>query len=536
MTSLLQELTDQQDQDGGWLSPSSLKALATRLGVPLHRLESLASFYTHFRRTPPPSVSIDICRDLSCRLAQGPKASHDLATALAPDVEFREVSCLGLCDRAPAARQGAKRFSTAPLPEALVALDPASPPLESSEIRSPSPAVLRSLDANGYSSLRLALARSPESIRADITESGLRGMGGAAFPTGRKWDLVASQPASPRYVICNADESEPGAFKDRAILEQFPHLVIEGLALAAHAIGAEKGWIFIRHEYAQEREILERALRVAREQGALGSGIFGTSCNFELEIFVSPGGYILGEETALLECMEDRRGEPRNKPPFPGQAGLHGQPTLINNVETFAHAASILRNGTQWWSDLGRPGFSGHKFFSVSGDIEQPGVLLVPFGTPLGELLELCGGMKDGQELLVLSPGGASSNFLGPESLAVPIDFDSLQQAGSMLGSGSAVFIAEGHSLLDVGLNITRFFHKESCGKCVPCRLGIEKALEQVGESTQLSRHDVDLIREIHHTLERTSLCGLGQIALAPLLSLARRFPNSIRAEADPHE
>ncbi len=401
-------------------------------------------------------------------------------------------------------------------------------------IRVVDPAVLPALRADGYATLQRAVAQNAESLRSEISQAGLRGMGGAAFPTGRKWDLVADQPATPRYVICNADESEPGAFKDRAILAEFPHLVIEGIALAARAVGATKGWVFIRHEYDHERTILEDAITDAVNAGALGEGIFGSEFSFELEVFVSPGGYILGEETALLECMEDRRGEPRNKPPLPGEVGLHGQPTLINNVETFAHAASILRHGCDWWVSRGRPGFSGHKFFSVSGDVREPGVVLVPFGTPLRELLDLSGGMLEDRPLVAFSPGGASSNFLGPDALEVPVDFDALQEAGSMLGSGSAVFIAEGHSLLEIGLNITRFFHEESCGKCVPCRVGIQKALDRVGEATRLSDNDIELLSEIHATLERTSLCGLGQVALAPLLSLIRTFPEELREEPIP--
>jgi NADH:ubiquinone oxidoreductase subunit F (NADH-binding) len=350
-------------------------------------------------------------------------------------------------------------------------------------------------------------------------------MGGAAFPTGRKWSLVAEASADCRYVICNADESEPGAFKDREILHDLPHLVIEGMALAAHELDARRGWIFIRHEYRPERDALEAALQQAREEGALGPSILGTDFSFDIEIFVSPGGYILGEETALLECLEDRRGEPRNKPPFPGQVGLFGCPTLINNVETYAHATAILHRGAAWWHSLGRQGFTGHKFLSVSGDVTHPGVSLVPFGTTIREVLELCGGMLGGQELETFAPGGASSRFLGPEHLDTPVDFDALADAGSMLGAGSLVFVAKGRDLLDIGLNVTRFFRNESCGKCVPCRVGIEKALEHIDRHGSGQSETAQLLTQMHETLERTSLCGLGQVALSPLLSLLERVP-----------
>jgi NADH:ubiquinone oxidoreductase subunit F (NADH-binding) len=303
------------------------------------------------------------------------------------------------------------------------------------------------------------------------------------------------------------------------------------MALAAYCVGSERGWVFIRHEYEPERRALEAALEQAYAAGALGSNVFGSDFHFDVEIFVSPGGYILGEETALLECMEDRRGEPRNKPPYPGTVGLWNRPTLMNNVETFAHATGILRNGVEWWRALGKPGFAGHKFISVSGDVAEPAVVLVPFGTTLGELLERCGGMREGRRLAAVAPGGASSNFLPPDRLDVPLDFQTLTDAGSMLGSGAAVFISEEQDLLDVGLNVTRFFRNESCGKCVPCRVGSEKAVKLVEGAGGVSEQTRELLDEIHATLVRTSICGLGQVALGPLISILGNFPDRIPRE-----
>ncbi|MBA3709626.1 MAG: SLBB domain-containing protein, partial [Planctomycetes bacterium] len=364
--------------------------------------------------------------------------------------------------------------------------------------------------------------------------AGLRGMGGAGFPTGVKWEMVRKETAATKYVICNADESEPGTFKDRVVLADLSHLVIEGMALAALTVGATRGWVFIRHEYEPERQALQTAIDDAYARGALGRGIFGSAMDFELEIFVSPGGYILGEETALLECMEDKRGEPRNKPPFPGQQGLWGKPTLINNVETFAHAVGIIGMGEAWWKSLGTSGFAGHKFISVSGDVATPGVHLVPTGTTLRELLARCGGMKDGKRLIAIAPGGASSNFLPPAKLDVPLDFKTLTDAGSMLGSGAAVFVGAGADLLAIGVNVATFFRNESCGKCVPCRVGSEKAVALLAGRTSVPVGGDALLKELNETMYLTSICGLGQVALGPLLSILANFPDDIRRDAKP--
>jgi len=518
VTSIIHELTLLQEREG-WLPEPALRELAARLNVPLHRIESVSTFYTHFRRTPPKQVQLAVCRDLSCWMA-GARAADDLRRKFdgRADVEIREVSCIGRCDNAPAAFSGHATFNAAKD-------DPRHPPHPTLTARRWAADV-----GDDYGGLRAALAKGDrDAVVATLKSSGLRGMGGAGFPTGTKWELVKKEPATPKYVVCNADESEPGTFKDREVLASLPHLVIEGLALGAWAVGSSRGWVFIRHEYEPERRALEEAIAAAYRAGALGKNIFGSGFDFELEVFVSPGGYILGEETALLECMEDKRGEPRNKPPFPGTKGLWGQPTLINNVETFAHATGIVKRGLDWWTSLGRPGFAGHKFISVSGDVATPGVYLIPMGATLRELLAMAGGMKDGKKLLAIAPGGASSNFLPPGKLDVPMDFKTLADAGSMLGSGAAVFIAEGRDLLAVGLNVAQFFRNESCGKCVPCRVGSEKAVRLVESKGAVSKDDEALLRELDTTMVQTSICGLGQVALGPLLSILRNFPNDVK-------
>jgi formate dehydrogenase/NADH-quinone oxidoreductase subunit F len=362
-------------------------------------------------------------------------------------------------------------------------------------------------------------------IISSLKDSGLRGMGGAGFPAGRKWDLVAGTPGETKYVICNADESEPGTFKDREILATQPHLVLEGMLLGMLAVGAEEAWVFIRHEYGPEEQVIRREIEHLRDIGLVGPDAGGSGKRLNVEVFTSPGGYILGEESALIECMEGHRGEPRNKPPFPGTYGLHGKPTLMNSVETFAHATAIARNGAAWWHAQGKGDHSGLKFFAISGHVARPGVYCVPMGTTARELLDLAGGVDGGRPLGAIQPGGASSNFIGPDKLDVELDFKSLQAAGSMLGSGALVVMAEGTDLLAAATNVLRFFRDESCGKCVPCRVGSAKAhvildglLKRGGGPGDVNGE----VRDLDEVMRRTSICGLGQVALGPVMSVLR--------------
>jgi NADH:ubiquinone oxidoreductase subunit F (NADH-binding) len=363
----------------------------------------------------------------------------------------------------------------------------------------------------------------PEDVIAALQDSGLRGMGGAGFPTGRKWELVADQELTPKYAICNADESEPGTFKDRQILADQPHLVLEGLLLGMVVCGAEDGWVFIRHEYGPEEAIIRDEIAALRERGLVGEHVLGTDRRLTVDVFTSPGGYILGEESALIECMEGHRGEPRNKPPFPGIYGLHGLPTLMNSVETFADVPAIVARGADWWKAQGVRGSTGLKFFAVSGDVVRPGVYCVPLGTTARELIERAGGLPEGVELQAFQPGGASSNFLGPDQLDVPLDFKPLADAGSMLGSGALVAIGDQTNLLAAATNVLRFFRNESCGKCVPCRVGSHKAHQILTEALArgAGTDGVDgQIARLEETLRLTSICGLGQVALGPVMSV----------------
>lgn len=511
----------------GWLRPDDLRALAQKLGEPLYKIEGLASFYPHYRRTPPAARTIEICRDLSCdmqgcgqlrRRADELARSHQAATG--ERVEVVEVSCLGRCERAPAAlvdhrptmgevgiRTGLQAKKTHAPAAATDAGRYRCDPYQTSE--------------EHYTTIQALAEQSHQDASASVLDNlkraGLRGMGGAGFPTATKWGFVLKAQGERKYVICNADESEPGTFKDREILATLPHLVWEGMLIAAHVVGASHCIVYIRHEYEPERQRLAAEQQRA-EQVAAKLGI-------TLEIFVSPGGYIMGEETALLEALEDRRGEPRNKPPYPGIEGLDGKPTVINNVETLAMATVICARGADWWQAQGVNGCHGLKFMSVSGDVEVPGVYEVPMGTRVKDLIARAGGMAGGGELVAFLPGGASASFLPGAAANTPLDFDKMREAGSNLGSGGFVAVGEGRDLLALGISLTKFFRNESCGKCVPCRVGSEKSVTLLNEVHQKGSQHLPLLKDLEQTMAQTSICGLGQVVLTPVLSLFKHFP-----------
>jgi formate dehydrogenase/NADH-quinone oxidoreductase subunit F len=532
--SLIPALNAIQEREG-WLPREELVALSREVRRPLYEIEGLISFYPHFRTTPPRRVTLRVCHDLSCWLRGAEERLAAIRDRYGPDaeVEVIEGSCLGRCDDAPAAT-----VNDAAVP--LAGVDALVKAAQNGGVRAGSvPAAGRRWPNDPYTSaeehygvLRDVLTGALEAsqVTKALSDSGLRGMGGAGFPTGRKWDLVAAQTAKPKYAICNADESEPGTFKDRQILAEQPHLVLEGMLLGMLATGAEEGWVFIRHEYGPEEAVIRREIDELRSAGLIGAGlvgpdVLGTGRRLSVEVFTSPGGYILGEESALIECMEGHRGEPRNKPPFPGVYGLHGQPTLMNSVETFAHVPVIARRGPAWWTAQGAGEHAGLKFFAVSGHVERPGVYCVPMGTTARELLDLAGGVSGGRALGAIQPGGASSNFLGPGQLDVPLDFGSLREARSMLGSGALVVLAEGTDLLAAATNVLRFFRDESCGKCVPCRVGSTKAHRILTDHLAAGggAGDVDeRITELEQVMRRTSICGLGQVALGPVASVLR--------------
>jgi NADH:ubiquinone oxidoreductase subunit F (NADH-binding)/NADH:ubiquinone oxidoreductase subunit E len=529
---LISELYRLQDERG-YLREEDLRAVAERLRVPLYRVEEVVSFYTHLRTTPPAATEVDVCRDLSCHLLEG-RDYCSRARALLDgegEVYVHEVSCLGRCEYAPAALVNGVpvgRVSAEELAHLARNPDTLSPAGRTQTRR-------WRIDYSGSSGAKYSVYRAyrersdaeaaAAEVIATLKEAGLRGLGGAGFPTGLKWELVCKEPDTPKYVICNADESEPGAFKDRVVLGELPHLVIEGMCLAGLVVGAKQGCVYVRHEYEPERRAMQLALDDARARGVLGE-------HFDIDIFVSPGGYILGEETALLEALEDRRGEPRNKPPYPGKKGLRGKPTLINNVETLAMAPAILKHGADWWKRQGVRGHPGLKFIGVSGHVENAGVFEIPLGTTVAELIERAGGVKDSQRLKAFAPGGASSSFLPADKADTEIDFESIAEAGSMLGAAALVVIAEGTDMIEVATNVTRFFRNESCGKCVPCRTGTEKVVAML-ENILAGEGDgalLDALPALEETLAETSICGLGQVALDPISSAVKYWGDELNA------
>ena len=538
--SLIPALNAIQERTG-WLPREELVTLSRDVRRPLYEIEGLVSFYPHFRTEPPKKAALRVCHDLSCWL-RGADAKIDALRERYgddADVDLVEGSCLGRCDIAPAATVNEVPVPIVDAAEAVTAAvgadgrhhghdapAPAARPAPSeASVAWPNDPYTGAGDR--YAVLRAVLAGQLDTsdIIVALTEAGLRGMGGAGFPTGRKWDLVAAQEADVKYAICNADESEPGTFKDRAILATQPYLVLEGLLLGMLAIGAEEGWVFIRHEYGPEEQVIRQEIDWLRHIGLVGPNAGGSGRRLNVEVFTSPGGYILGEESALIECMEGHRGEPRNKPPFPSTYGLHGKPTLMNSVETFAHVPVIATNGAAWWNEQGRGDHKGLKFFAVSGHVTTPGVYCVPMGTTVRELLNLAGGVSDGRKLGAIQPGGASSNFIGPGELDIELDFGTLQAAGSMLGSGAMVVMAEGADLLAAAVNVLRFFRDESCGKCVPCRVGSAKAHVMLADLLASGGGPEDVnadVRELIGVLQRTSICGLGQVALGPVSSVLR--------------
>jgi formate dehydrogenase beta subunit len=517
----------------GWLPREELQELSRDARRPLYEIEGLISFYPHFRTEPPTKVALHVCHDLPCFLRDGEARLAELRGRYGEDaeVELVEVSCLGRCDIAPAVAVNERPAPVEDV-ETLVAGAragnvSAASANERTEPWPNDPYPAGSGVRERYATLRALLVGDldPDTIVATLKDSGLRGMGGAGFPTGQKWELVrGTQPGDIKYAICNADESEPGTFKDRQILATQPHLVLEGLLLGMAVVGAEQGWVFIRHEYGPEEHVLRAELDALCEAGVIGPDACGSGRRLDVEVFVSPGGYILGEETALLECMEGHRGEPRNKPPFPGNYGLHGRPTLINSVETFADVPVIVQRGAQWWVDQGAGDSVGWKFFAVSGHVERPDVYCVRMGTTLRDLIDLAGGVSDGRTVGAVQPGGASSNFVGPDKLSMPLDFAAAVENGTMLGSGAVVVLAEGTDLLAASTNVLRFFRNESCGKCVPCRVGSTKAHAILRDVIEAGS-DLDDDRRAHvlrleEAMRKTSICGLGQVALGPVVSV----------------
>jgi NADH:ubiquinone oxidoreductase subunit F (NADH-binding)/(2Fe-2S) ferredoxin len=487
---------------------------------------------------------------MSCHLNGGTRLLQGLqarfagvaSDAGAKLVNVRHVSCLGRCDAAPAMVVNDTIFDgvTAADADRLIAEaleGRAAPPAHSAnrvhvEIDPYEPG--EPGDVIRYGVVRKLLASGDrDGVIATLKASALRGLGGAGFPTGMKWETVRNAPASQKYIVCNADESEPGTIKDRYIMRHAPHLVVEGMIVAGIVTGATHGVFYIRHEYGEQEHIVKEEVRACYRAGLLGERLLGSDLKFDLEVFVSPGNYICGEESALLEALEGKRAEPRNKPPFPALQGLWQKPTVINNVETFAFATAILARGADWYKAQGVNGSSGSKFIGVSGHVRAPGVFEIPMGITYRELIDVhAGGPVPGHEVKAFAPSGPAGGYLPAASLDLPIDWTAMTKAGSTVGSGAVVVCDERACMLDMALNAVRFFRNESCGKCVPCRVGSSKLTDLLTAWTrgEHGAHDGELVDDLTHALKLTSICGLGQVVPVPISSVTTHFSDEVEA------
>ena len=542
----------------GWISPGGLNYIARRLTIPPADVYGVATFYALFSVEPRAPRVLHVCDDVVCRCAGSEALIATLTEQLGPagtDLDgssWLPSPCLGQCDRAPAAL--VIESGESPVERELAAVDPngllkvmdgAMPPPPRSGIPpqagEPSLRLLsrigrvdpESLDDyrahGGYAALRRAFDLGPEGVIREILDSKLMGRGGAAFPTGRKWDAVARQPRRPHYLVCNADESEPGTFKDRVILEGDPFSLIESMTIAAYATGCEHGYIYLRGEYPLAKRRIEQALDQARQRGLLGESIFARDFRFDVELRKGAGAYICGEETAVFGSIEGYRGEPRNKPPFPVQRGLFGHPTVVNNVETLVNVLAIVLEGGAAFAAIGTERSTGPKLFCVSGAVEQPGTYEVPFGTTVRELLELAGGLRAGSSLRAILLGGAAGSFVTPDDLDLPLTFEDTRASGATLGSGVVVAIDDQVDIGRLLMVIAAFFRDESCGQCVPCRVGTvrqEEALARLvsGRTRGAVDDELALIAEIGEAMRDASICGLGQTASAAIESAIERL------------
>ncbi|MDO9371580.1 MAG: NADH-quinone oxidoreductase subunit NuoF [Gammaproteobacteria bacterium] len=381
----------------------------------------------------------------------------------------------------------------------------------------------------GYEALKKILRDQtpPDEIISEVKKSALRGRGGAGFPTGLKWSFMARNAPGQKYIVCNSDEGEPGTFKDRDILRYNPHALIEGMAIAAYTIGATVGYNYMRGEFWEPYERFEAALHEARAAGLLGKNILGSGINFELHSHLGAGAYICGEETALLESLEGKKGLPRFKPPFPASFGLYGRPTIVNNTETLASIPSIMRNSGQWFLGIGKPNNGGPKIFSVSGHVNKPGNYEVPLGTPFAKLLEMAGGMLGGKKLKAVIPGGTSVPVLpGAIIMDLDMDYESLSKAGSMLGAGSVIVMDETTCMVRALARISHFYYEESCGQCTPCREGtgwLARVIHRI-EHGEGKAEDLDLLVDVANKIEGRTICALGDAAALPVTSFIKHF------------
>jgi NADH-quinone oxidoreductase subunit F len=559
----------------GWISQGAINYTAIRLDVPPAEVYGVASFYGMFSLQPRPLAVAHVCDDIACMTRGAEELCDELEIRLGPEgvpcaggrATWLRSNCLGLCERAPAvlvAKAGKKAQERVLAPansdrvqslinDASNDVMPAAPDVLNPQLSVPQEgsrklALLRrvgkvnapQLDGyqrlGGYEALRKAIQMGPEGVLKEIAASKLLGRGGAAFPAAKKWEALYTQrdrlkqdPSRKHYLICNADESEPGTFKDRLIMEGDPFAVLEGMTIAALVTGAEQGYIYLRGEYPLAAERLAYAIEAARWEGFLGENVLGSGMRFEVELRRGAGAYICGEETALFNSIEGHRGEPRNKPPFPTQAGLFRQPTVVNNVETLINVPIIIHQGGAAYASIGTENSTGPRLFCLCGHVERPGVYEAPMGTTLRQLLSMAGGTAGTGRLQAILLGGAAGTFVSPKEIDVPLTFEGTRAIGATLGSGVVMLFDDSVDLKRILLRIAAFFRHETCGQCVPCRVGVvrqQEALQRLVENRPLGSKadEIVMLREMAQAMRDASICGLGQTAASALESALARW------------
>ena len=502
----------------GCLAAAHLRALAEELRMSMAEIYEVATFYAHFDvvkegETPPPALTIRVCDSLSCELAGAQQLKAALESGLdSTQVRVLRAPCMGRCDTAPVLEIGHNHIdhATPEKVQAAIAAGDTHAHLPDYETYA------TYVGKGGYATLKsLRDSGDWEAVQQKVLDSGLRGLGGAGFPSGKKWGFVRAN-AGPRYLAVNGDEGEPGTFKDRYYLERVPHLFLEGMLIAAWAVEAERAFIYMRDEYPAVLEILRREIGALEKAGIVAPGY--------IDLRRGAGAYICGEESAMIESIEGKRGMPRHRPPFVAQVGIFGRPTLVHNVETLHWVARVCREGPEVLNTTELNGRKGLRSYSVSGRVAKPGVYLLPAGSTITDIIAACGGMADGHSFKAYQPGGPSSGILPASINDVPLDFDTLQPLGSFIGSAAVVVLSDRDSARDAALNMLKFFEDESCGQCTPCRVGCEKAVKLM----QAEHWDQSLLEELSTAMVDASICGLGQAAPNPIRLVIKHFSEEI--------
>lgn len=502
----------------GHLSAPHLRALCEEMRLPMSEVWEVASFYAHFDPlhegdTPPPALTIRVCDSLSCELAGAEQLMEALQDGLDPaEVRVLRAPCMGRCDTAPVLELGHNHIDHADMTKVQAAIAAGDTHAKIPQYQG----FAAYIESGGYARLTSLRADGDwEAVQETLLSAGLRGLGGAGFPSGRKWGFVRAE-AGPRYLAVNGDEGEPGTFKDRFHLEREPHVFLEGMLIAAWAVQAERCFIYMRDEYPAVIEILRREIKALEDEGLVAKGF--------IDLRRGAGAYICGEESAMIESIEGKRGIPRHRPPFVAQVGIFGRPTLVHNVETLYWVARVCREGPEILSSVERNGRKGLRSYSVSGRVKRPGVHLLPAGSTITDIIAAAGGMLEGHVFKAYQPGGPSSGLLPASMADVPLDFDTLQPHDTFIGSAAVVVLSDQDSARGAALNMLRFFEDESCGQCTPCRVGCEKAVKLM----QAEHWDQGLLEEVCQAMGDASICGLGQAAPNPIRLVMKHFPEEV--------